>query len=123
MVDFPDDFKGHWETEANHPWVRIERHTEFVSITQTVSSGHDPWDVLDKAWIDESPEDILVLTELRSGIDLELPDHYDAISDMRDGVVTTAVRFEPDENGLSAWWVSFADDPGESLQADSCRWS
>ena len=53
-----------------------------------------------------------MLTDLRSGINLELPDHYDAVSDMRDGAVTTAVRFEPDENGLSAWWVSFADDPG-----------
>lgn len=112
LGDFPDDFRGHWEIEANHSWVRIERHTEFVSITQTVSSGRDPWDVLDKTWIDNSPEDILVLTDLRSGINLELPNHYDAVSDMRDGAVTAAVRFEPDENGLSAWWVSFADDPG-----------
>ncbi|MBU25672.1 MAG: hypothetical protein CMD99_06550 [Gammaproteobacteria bacterium] len=24
IVDIPDDLKGHWETEANHSWVRIE---------------------------------------------------------------------------------------------------
>ncbi|MBU25671.1 MAG: hypothetical protein CMD99_06545 [Gammaproteobacteria bacterium] len=65
----------------------------------------------------------MVLTELRSGINLELPDHYDAVSDMRDGAVTTAVHFEPDHDGLNAWWVSFADDPGERLLGDSCKWS
>jgi len=68
---------------------------------------------LDHAWIDQSPQDVLVLSELFSGISLRLPEKYDAVSEMRDGKVTTAVRFEPDQEGLSAWWVSFSEDPGE----------
>ena len=67
---------------------------------------------LDHAWIDQSPEDVLVLSELYSGVSLSLPEKYDAISEMRDGTVTTAARFEPDQDGLSAWWVSFSKDPG-----------
>jgi uncharacterized membrane-anchored protein len=53
-----------------------------------------------------------VLSELYSGVNLSLPEKYDAISEMRDGTVTTAARFEPDQDGLSAWWVSFSKDPG-----------
>ena len=54
-----------------------------------------------------------MLTELHSGIKLDLPEKYDAVSEMREGAVTTAARFEPDQDGLTAWWVSFSSDPGD----------
>ena len=112
ISEFPDDFQGHWEYDHGDLWVRVERHTEFVSITQVIPAGLDCMQFLDHAWIDQSPEDVLVLSELYSGVSLSLPEKYDAISEMRDGTVTTAARFEPDQDGLSAWWVSFSKDPG-----------
>jgi len=110
--EFPDDFQGHWEYDRGDLWVRVERHTEFVSITQVIPAGLDCMQFLDHAWIDQSPQDVLVLSELYSGVSLSLPEKYDAISEMRDGTVTAAARFEPDQDGLSAWWVSFSKDPG-----------
>ena len=111
--EFPDDFQGHWEYDHGDVWVRVERHTEFVSITQVIPVGLDCMQFLDRTWIDQSPQDVLVLSELYSGVNLSLPDKYDAISEMRDGTVTTAARFAPDQDGLSAWWVSFSRNPGE----------
>ena len=113
IKDFPEDFQGHWERPGADSWIRVERHTEFVAITQLIPAGQDYMQVIDRAWIDQSPQDVLVLSELYSGVSLSLPEKYDAISEMRDGTVTTAVRFEPDQEGLSAWWVSFSRDPGE----------
>jgi uncharacterized membrane-anchored protein len=113
ISEFPDDFQGHWEYDHGDVWVRVERHTEFVSITQVIPVGLDCTQFLDHAWIDQSPQDVLVLSELYSGVNLSLPDKYDAISEMRDGTVTTAARFAPDQDGLSAWWVSFSRNPGE----------
>ena len=113
IKDFPEDFQGHWERPGADSWIRVERHTEFVAITQLIPAGLDCMQVIDRAWIDQSPQDVLVLSELFSGISLRLPEKYDAVSEMRDGKVTTAVRFEPDQEGLSAWWVSFSGDPGE----------
>ena len=113
IKDFPEDFQGHWERPGADSWIRVERHTEFVAITQLIPAGLDYMQVIDRAWIDQSPQDVLVLSELYSGVSLSLPEKYDAISEMRDGTVTTAVRFEPDQEGLSAWWVSFSRDPGE----------
>ena len=113
IKDFPEDFQGHWERPGADSWIRVERHTEFVAITQLIPAGLDCMQVIDRAWIDQSPQDVLVLSELFSGVSLRLPEKYDAVSEMRDGKVTTAVRFEPDQEGLSAWWVSFSRDPGE----------
>ena len=113
VPEFPDDFQGHWEYHHSDLWIRVERHTEFVSITQVIPTGSACMQFLDQTWIDRSPQDVLVLTELHSGIKLDLPEKYDAVSEMREGAVTTAARFEPDQDGLTAWWVSFSSDPGD----------
>ena len=113
VPEFPDDFQGHWEYHHGDLWIRVERHTEFVSITQVIPTGSACMQFLDQTWIDRSPQDVLVLTELHSGIKLDLPERYDAVSEMREGAVTTAARFEPDQDGLTAWWVSFSSDPGD----------
>lgn len=112
--DFPEDFAGHWERSGPENWVRVERHTEFVSITQVVPEGLQFTEVADPTWIDASPQDILVLARLTARIGGPLPDDAEAVSTLRDGSVTAASNFTADNAGFTSWTVIFEKDPGSA---------
>jgi uncharacterized membrane-anchored protein len=110
--DLPENFAGHWERPGTDNWVRIELHTEFVSITQIVPEGIQFTEIADSNWIDSSPQDILVLSRLTSHVGGTLPDDAEAVSTLRDGSVIAASNFTADNAGFTAWTVLFESDPG-----------
>ena len=112
FADFPEDFAGHWERTGTDNWVRIERHTEFVSITQVVPEGIQFTEIADSSWIDASPQDVLVLARLTAMVGGTLPKDVEAVSSLRDGSVIAASNFTADNAGFTAWTVIFETDPG-----------
>jgi len=110
--DFPEDFVGHWERTGTDNWVRIERHTEFVSITQVVPEGIQFTEIADSKWVDASPQDVLVLARVTAKVGGTLPEDVEAVSTLRDGSVIAASNFTADNAGFTAWTVIFEADPG-----------
>lgn len=114
IPDFPEDFQGHWERPGTDSWIRVERHTEFVAITQVVPDGLQFTEVVDSTWMSQVPQDILVLARLTSSVGGSIPADAEAVSTLRDGAVTAGSNFTADNAGFTSWTVSFADDPGEA---------
>ena len=113
VKDFPEDFQGHWERPGADSWIRVERHTEFVAITQVVPRGLQFTEVADSAWLDRAPQDVLVLARLTSSVGGEMPADVEAVSTLRQGAVTAGSNFTPDNAGFTSWTVSFTQDPGD----------
>lgn len=113
IKDFPEDFEGHWERSGLESWIRVERHTEFVAITQVVPDGLQFSEVADSAWIDQAPQDVLVLARLTSSVGGEIPRDAEAVSTLRGGAVTASSNFNADNAGFTSWTVSFNDNPGD----------
>lgn len=112
IKDLPEDFDRHWERGESGPWVRIDRHTEFVAITQLASKINKSSNVAESRWIDQAPEDILVLCKLKSSVGGPMPERLEACSTMRGGEVVVGTIFTPDASGCSNWIVNFEKDPG-----------
>ena len=114
VKDFPEDFQGHWERLGADSWIRVERHTEFVAITQVVPDGLQFTEVAESAWLNRAPQDVLVLARLTSSVGGEMPADVEAVSTLRQGAVTAGSNFTPDNAGFTSWTVSFAQDPGDA---------
>ena len=112
IKDFPDDFQGHWERPGIDSWVRVERHTEFVTVTQVVPEGLQFTEVADSHWIDRSPQDVLVLVRLSSAVGGKMPADVEAVSTLRGGEVIAGSNFTEDNAGFTSWTVTFKKDPG-----------
>ena len=113
IKDFPDDFQGHWERPGVDSWVRVERHTEFVAITQVVPEGLQFTEVADSQWIDRSPQDVLVLARVSSSVGGQMPADVEAVSTLRGGEVVAGSNFTEDNAGFTSWTVAFRKDPGD----------
>jgi uncharacterized membrane-anchored protein len=114
VKDFPEDFQGHWERPGIDSWVRVERHTEFVAITQVVPEGMQFTEIADSQWIDRSPQDILVLARVSSAVGGAMPMDVEAVSALRGGEVIAGSNFTEDNAGFTAWTVAFKQDPGHN---------
>lgn len=114
LVDLPADFHGYWERTGAESWVRVERHTEFVAITQVVPDGLGFSEVAESQWIQAAPQDILVMARLTASIGGTIPSDMEAVSHLRHGQVIAGSNFTADTAGFSAWHVVFSDDPGDA---------
>ena len=114
IKDFPENFQGYWERPGLDSWVRVERHTEFMAITQVVPDGLNFTEVADAQWVNNAPQDILVLARVSSSIGGEMPTEVEAVSIMLDGSVTAGSHFTQDNAGFSAWTVGFVKNPGDA---------
>lgn len=113
LVDLPESFQGYWERSGTESWVRVERHTEFVAITQVVPEGLGFSEVADPDWLKRVPQDILVMSRLTSVVGGRVPADMEAVSSLRRGGVIAGSNFAADTAGFSAWHVAFAEDPGD----------
>lgn len=113
LSDLPSDFHGYWERTGAESWVRVERHTEFVAITQVVPDGLAFSEVADSSWVQSAPQDLLVMARLTASVGGQIPAEMEAVSQLRSGEVLAGSNFTGDTAGFSAWHVVFASDPGE----------
>ncbi|MCH1449253.1 MAG: DUF3422 domain-containing protein [Litoricolaceae bacterium] len=113
IKDFPEDFHGHWVRPGVDSWVRVERHSEFVAITQVVPEGLQFTEVADSQWVDRSPQDVLVLARISSTIGGKMPADVEAVSTLRGGEVVAGSNFTEDNAGFTSWTIAFSDDPGD----------
>ena len=113
IKDFPEDFQGHWVRPGPDSWVRVERHSEFVAITQVVPEGIQFTEVADSNWIDRSPQDVLVLARISSAVGGKMPSDVEAVSSFRGGEVIAGSNFTEDNAGFTSWTVAFSNDPGD----------
>lgn len=113
LPDLPTDFHGYWERSGAESWVRVERHTEFVAITQVVPEGLAFSEVADSSWVQSAPQDLLVMARLTASVGGQIPAEMEAVSQLRAGDVLAGSNFTGDTAGFSAWHVVFASDPGD----------
>jgi len=113
LNDLPDNFHGYWERSGMESWVRVERHTEFVAITQVVPEGLGFSEVAESSWIQSAPQDLLVMARLTASVGGQIPSEMEAVSQLRDGDVLAGSNFTGDTAGFSAWHVVFAANPGD----------
>ena len=113
ITDLPDAFHGYWERSGAESWVRVERHTEFVAITQVVPEGLSFSEVAEQSWLTKAPQDILVMARLTASVGGDIPLEMEAVSELREGAVIAGSNFAADTAGFSAWHVVFQTDPGE----------
>lgn len=96
----PDDPVA-WQSTHTH-WVRVEPHTEFVSVLWLTDAPHE----LDRAWLDQSPEPILVMSRFQAAAQETI--HALATASLfADAGMIAGSDFSLDSEGAGHWSYHF----------------